>query len=474
MAAGPVEDHLIALAAASLERVATALGPERALVLAVCDAQGRPTDVVVRDPEGRVAVLAGVPDDAGPELSRIVALAGGRPRSFGATDTAAEPGWPLSDAVEPESLMRMVVEQAPVPLLVANREGTILYASALATELGYTSAQLVGHTLPEFVHAGDQERLAHALAPLQRRERPRATIEMRWRRGGGSYAGIEARICAAGEQEGELDGGVVMAVRPLPRSWSGVGEMVADTHRHRGLADAADCGVAIVSGAHATLGAVIDANAPFGRIMGATTGQLVGTLLTGLVAERDGARLREALKEIASRGGQRVLEVALSDRVVADRLAEVTIKADADNGERGELLVRVRDVTEQLRLVDELTRAVDRLQLANKELAEFARITAHDLSAPLLAVSRLIDLISSGGDDPEFPVALDAIRSAIGRMHAMVDGVMGYTESLEATPARAPVDLDQVLDRVLDALAEELDQHRRGCQSGRAAHCARR
>jgi hypothetical protein len=50
MKTASIEDHLIALAAASLERLATAVDPERALVLAICDAHGRPSDVVVRDP----------------------------------------------------------------------------------------------------------------------------------------------------------------------------------------------------------------------------------------------------------------------------------------------------------------------------------------------------------------------------------------------------------------------------------------
>lgn len=121
-------------------------------------------------------------------------------------------------------------------------------------------------------------------------------------------------------------------------------------------------------------------------------------------------------------------------------------------------LTRMRDETEQLRLVAELSRAVERLELANHEFAEFARATAHDLIAPLVEVSSLVDLMSERGAERDFITSLEAIRSAIGRTYTMVEDVMGYTESLEATPKRTPVNVDDAFRRVLDALAEEIQR----------------
>jgi PAS domain S-box-containing protein len=232
---------------------------------------------------------------------------------------------------------------------------------------------------------------------------------------------------------------------------------VATKQRQRLLADASDCGVAIVAGAHETLGVVLDANAPFGRIMGMTTGQLVGSPLMALVADSDADRMRTTLERVA-RGGMQTLEVTLRGRLVGGRRAEVAVRADPDGAEPRELIVRVRDITEQMRLVAELSGAVGRLERTNHELAEFARVTAHDLSAPLLAASRLLDLVPDSSSDPDAPATLDAIRSAINRMRVMVDGVMGYAESLEAAPARPPVELSEPLQRVLDTLAEEIDR----------------
>jgi PAS domain S-box-containing protein len=460
MSTPAIEDHSIAVAAASLEGVATAVGPERSLILAICDADGRPSDIVVRDGGGRVAVLAGVPEDARPDLGGVVALAGGELSPSERVAAQIAPSEPVAsetqeqESQEQESPLRTIVECAPIPLLLTDREGVITYASGAAQDLGYASSRLIGHQALDFVHQDDRDRLARAVEQLQRGERATAMIEIRWRRGDGGYAGVEARLRATGDSS--TRGGFVIVARPLARAWSGVGEMVAEMRRQRTLADTADCGVAIVSGADPTPGVMLEANAPFGRLAGTTTGQLVGTELTSLASASDADRVREALASIAAGGGQQSLVVTLDQHGGPGRVVEMTIKPDSGEGGRRELIVRVRDITEHLRLVGELTRAVDHLERSNHELAEFARITAHDLSAPLLAVSRLIDLVSFGADDPEFPATLAAIRTAIGRMHAMVDGVMGYTESLESAPARAVVNLDETVQRALDSLSQQI------------------
>jgi PAS domain S-box-containing protein len=455
MTQAAIEDHSIAVATASLEGVATAIGPERALILAICDADGRPTDVVVRDQAGKVAVLAGVPEGTRPDLGGVVALASGQLRGPGHMVAPAEgEDLPALDLAVQEFQLHTIVDCAPVPLLLTEPDGVIAYASAGSQDLGYSSSGLVGHPLLAFVHPDDRARFERASAQVQRGERTTATIEVRWRRGDGGYASVESKIRAVEDAMGR--GGLVVVPRPLSRSWSGVGEMVADMEHQRVLADAADCGVAIVSGTEPTIGIVLEANAPFGRIAGSTTGQLVGTSLSSLVVAADEQRVREALRTIVAGGGQQMLVVTLPQQRGADRVVEMTIRPDSGEGERRQVIVRTRDITDHLRLVGELSRTVDRLERSNHELAEFARITAHDLSAPLLAVSRLIDLVSFGADDPEFPATLAAIRTAIGRMHAMVDGVMGYTESLETAPMRAVVNLDDALKLALDALSQEI------------------
>ena len=161
MTPAAVENHSIAVAAASLEGVATAVGPDRALILAICDADGRPSDVVVRDQSGKLAILAGVPEDARPDLGGVVSLASGELRHAASAASAI-----TSDALAASQLagrevpLHTILECAPIPLLLTDPDGMVAYASAGSQDLGYSSASLIGHRLLDFVHSDDRGRLA--------------------------------------------------------------------------------------------------------------------------------------------------------------------------------------------------------------------------------------------------------------------------------------------------------------------------
>ena len=402
------EEQRVAVGA-TLERLAAAFPPKRALVLALCAAHGRPEDLLVR---------------------------GG--------------------AAERDALVHATAEHSPLPLMLADRDGIVRYASAFMDEFGYAPGDLVGHRVLDYVHPDARQRLAHVQERLIKGERTSAAIDMRWRRRDGSYSSVEARMRRAGDPQGSLASGVVIGLRMLPGSWGAPADMVATVHRHWVLADASDCGVAIVSAAEDSLGVVLDATARLGRIVGTTTGQLVGASLTSLVADRDVSRLRMALMSARARGRPCQLQVTLNEALGGGRWAEIAVRPDAAGSEPSELVVRVRDITKELRLVSELSRTVEHLNETNHELAEFARITAHDLSAPLLALSRLVDLIEGGGEDSDDSATLDAVRTAVNRMRGMVDGVMGYAQSVESIRARGTVNLEEVLHHVLETLSEEI------------------
>lgn len=123
---------------------------------------------------------------------------------------------------------------------------------------------------------------------------------------------------------------------------------------------------------------------------------------------------------------------------------------------RRELMVHVGDVSEQLELVGELSSALERLERSNQELAELARITAHDLVAPLRALSGLIDLLPEDDLPADSVMTLDAMRRAIDRMQAIVGGAIGYAYVRGEPPARLPVDLNELLGRVCETLQEEI------------------
>ena len=72
-----VTEGAVEVAASALGHVAAALPSGHSLILAVCDTTGRPSDLLVRDPDGRVVVLAGLAEDRRPDLGALIGLAAG-------------------------------------------------------------------------------------------------------------------------------------------------------------------------------------------------------------------------------------------------------------------------------------------------------------------------------------------------------------------------------------------------------------
>ena len=83
------------------------------------------------------------------------------------------------------------------------------------------------------------------------------------------------------------------------------------------------------------------------------------------------------------------------------------------------------------RLNGELQKSVRELERSNRELADFAHITAHDLKAPLRGVSTLADwLIEDYGAqlDAEGLEHLHLVRRRVDRMGQLIDGILHYSE----------------------------------------------
>jgi PAS domain S-box-containing protein len=361
-----------------------------------------------------------------------------------------------------DDLHRTIVEESPLPLILLDRDGSVVYVSpSMPYDLGWGRAELVGHRLLDFLHADDRERASRVMFGAGAAQRLGTTMTVRWRRRHSGYVTVEAAIRQIVGAAGEEVEGAVIALRTSPLQWSGLGEVLVARERQRALADGTDSGMAIVSGNEHTLGAVLEANAPLGRIVGITRGQLAGLPLTSLIAEDEAGHVREALKAVAASGGTSNLEATVVPRIGRKRLVTITVAASIHSDQPGEeLVVRVQDATEYAGLIAELNQTVDRLERSNEELAALGRITAHDLAAPLHAVSGLIDLLPQADASPDTRMTFDAIRSAIDRMQTMVAGVTGYVQARSAEPERGLVDLSELSARVCETLGSDIEERR--------------
>lgn len=465
-----IDSDAVSIATRAVRQIADLLPGDRVLVLAICEPGGTPTDVVLRDRDGQLAVVAGMPEDRRPDLAELLSLAGkmidaevrvvhteaeSRPAQTTPQSRTAQGRARLGD-----DLHRTIVEESPLPLLLLDGDGAVLYVSpSLPYDLGWSKAELVGHQLLDFLHPDDRDRASRVMSGAAAVQQLGTVMTLRWRRRHSGYVAVEAAIRRVVGEVGEEAEGVVIALRTNPLQWNGLGEVLLARERQRALADGADSGMAVVSGSDQTLGAVLEANTPLGRLVGITRGQLAGLPLTSFIATEDIGRVHEALRGVAANGGTSSLEATVVPRIGRRRLVTITVAASLHSDHPGnELVVRVQDTTEQMGLVEELSRTVDRLERSNGELAGLARITAHDLAAPLHAVSGLIDLLPRADATPDTKLTFDAIRSAIDRMQAMVAGVTGYAQARSTEPKRALVDLNELAARVNETLKSAIEE----------------
>jgi PAS domain S-box-containing protein len=107
------------------------------------------------------------------------------------------------------------------------------------------------------------------------------------------------------------------------------------------------------------------------------------------------------------------------------------------------------------RLNNSLILAQQQLQERNQELDRFVSIAAHDLKAPLRAISNLSEWIEEDlkeqipGENPQ----LQLLRQRVKRMDALIDGLLRYSRAGRAELATETVDVGELLSETIDSLA---------------------
>lgn len=108
-------------------------------------------------------------------------------------------------------------------------------------------------------------------------------------------------------------------------------------------------------------------------------------------------------------------------------------------------------------LVADRTRQLDararELVAANRELAQFAYAASHDLRSPLRAVATVAEWIEEDlGDDMSEDLRgyIDILRARIGRMDALLDGLLTYATAGRRAEAVRPVDVAELWTRAVE------------------------
>ncbi len=229
--------------------------------------------------------------------------------------------------------------------------------------------------------------------------------------------------------------------------------------------------------AHVALdGSLLRVNRKFSEIVGYTNEELLATTFQSITEPAD---LAEDLALLAQLVNGEIDEYTLEKRYIHKQghhvwvnLTVSLIRSSATDGQIGTpqyFLAAIKDITDrkQLELLNEtqtadlhrlnnsLVFAQQQLQERNQELDRFVSIAAHDLKAPLRAISNLSAWIEEDLQEqtPAENPQLQLLRQRVKRMDALIDGLLRYSRAGKEELATEIVDVTEVLAETIDSLS---------------------
>jgi signal transduction histidine kinase len=155
-------------------------------------------------------------------------------------------------------------------------------------------------------------------------------------------------------------------------------------------------------------------------------------------------------------GSERITEGDLNYRVAIQNNDETGELATAFNGMTQALqktiMDRDQEITNRKETENTLETTVQQLSLANRELEEFAYITAHDLKSPLRAIGGLAGIISNDYADKldqQGKNYLDMLVQRTERMSMLISGILQYCNLGRITGTKEYVNTDEVVRQAI-------------------------
>jgi PAS domain S-box-containing protein len=211
-------------------------------------------------------------------------------------------------------------------------------------------------------------------------------------------------------------------------------------------------------------GTIVSWNPGAERIYGYSTDEAQGRPRAILVPPDCPDEETEAFARV--RGGERVDCLETVRRTKDGRTIAVSLRVSPIEDSQGRIIgvsTIARDITDRKRAEKELEElnerlegAVEDLTRANKELQNFAHITAHDLKTPLRAITTLADWLST-----DYAERLDERgREQIGllvtkarQMAALIDDILEYSRLGQETADKQQLDLNAIVSAVITEIA---------------------
>lgn len=120
-----------------------------------------------------------------------------------------------------------------------------------------------------------------------------------------------------------------------------------------------------------------------------------------------------------------------------------------------------RDVTERKNFEEELKNTVNKLEISNKNLQEFAYVASHDLQEPLRMISNYTQLLSnrfSKNVDEKAKEYIYFVVSSAKRMQELIKNLLDYSRVTTQGKAFEIIDSSEILENVLSRMRLSIEE----------------
>lgn len=274
---------------------------------------------------------------------------------------------------------------------------------------------LPGTYFPELLHPDDRADAEHALREVFASGRP-ARFDIRDRCAPSGCFRLAAILVPGGAA-------VALAAARLVGGRGALDALREPDHRYRHLWESLNDAAFLVD---VESGLLLDLNPTAERLIGRPREQLAGQPQTVLYPPGQREHYARLFRHPCGPLGMlQDVDVQCADGSVMP--VDISVTA-TELGGRQVALGLFRDVSRRRHQAEELRRHAYALERANRELQQLLYLIAHDLKAPLRAISHLSTALAEEGNGRPAGSLLAKLRGRAMRMHAMLDALLAYAD----------------------------------------------
>ncbi|BBD09415.1 PAS domain S-box protein [Desulfovibrio ferrophilus] len=348
--------------------------------------------------------------------------------------------WKLTkDALQlQERRFKSIVDTIPDLIYRLDNEGRVTFVNKAIVNYGYTPEEVVGRHILELVHPEDRKQAMHRVDERRTGDRRTSSLELRLMTKAGTLVDMELRTDRLQPEPILLFDaeGVYEGVTPVPEAFAGTQGMARDVtearraeqlHReretlYRVMFENTGTGMASIG----SDGTIIKINSKFKEICGWTNETVAGTNFLQYVAPEHRTfagtnhQRRQMGEDVPS---EYELDLLSKDGQVIHAFVQVGLLPES-----GQTIVSVVDITQRVRTEEELRRARDVAEQANRIKNEFLANMSHEVRTPLNGILGMAELVMLGELDEDQLESIEMIRESGRNLLAILNDLLDISK----------------------------------------------